>query len=116
MEKKYQHFRTEGTAALKAEVYTSQTPIIPFSHSGACCPESKLRNSRKSPALSSKNEFFSSRTLKQSLKNDPLLGAISKENLKSHAAASTSQNDRQLFIKGSVLTTVLAFVVILIGA
>ena len=116
MEKKYQHYRTEGTAALKAEVHTSQTPIIPFSHSASRCLESKARNSRNSAETHSKNRSFSAHSLKQSFKNDPLLGAISKENLKSRAAASTSQHDRQLFIKGSVLTTVLAFAVILIGA
>lgn len=104
MEKKYQHYRTEGTAALKLEVYSTpaQTPIIPFD----------VRSSQKSPH----NKVLVSRSLKNTLSNDPLLGSIRKAGTSSRAFYANSKEDQRLFFKGSVLATLFALVVILIGA
>ncbi len=104
MEKKYQHYRTEGTAALKLEVYSTpaQTPIIPFD----------VRSSQKNPH----NKVSVSHSLKNTLSNDPLLGSIRKAGTSSRAFYVNSKEDQRLFFKGSVLATLFALVVILIGA
>ena len=50
MEKKYQHYRTEGTAALKVTVLNEQTPIIPFNQNSLSNP--KLQENQQ---ITSKN-------------------------------------------------------------
>lgn len=103
MEKKYQHYRTEGTAALKVTVLNEQTPIIPFN-----------QNSLSNPKLQENQQITSK--IKAYVANDPLFGSIKKAELSFLTYNLSANKDHQVFIKGTFLTTLFALVVILIGA
>lgn len=105
MEKKYQHYRTEGTAALKVTVsnLNEQTPIIPFN-----------QNSLSNLKLQENQQITSK--IKAYVANDPLFGSIKKAELSFLTNNLSANKDHQVFIKGTFLTTLFALVVILIGA
>ncbi len=103
MEKKYQHYRTEGTAALKVTVsnLNEQTPIIPFN-------QNSLLKLQENQQITNK--------IKAYVANDPLFGSIKKAELSSSTNNLSANKDHQVFIKGTFLTSLFALVVILIGA
>lgn len=103
MEKKYQHYRIEGTAALKVTVsnLNEQTPIIPFN-------QNSLLKLQENQQITNK--------IKAYVANDPLFGSIKKAELSSSTNNLSANKDHQVFIKGTFLTSLFALVVILIGA
>lgn len=119
------NFRVDGSVALKPE-YTNQqsTPIISIKNVRVRPQNtSKANSSRKTNVTIKANPYqlqsnqaqlnSPSARLYKRISNDPLLGSIPYASRRSQTLSKT---DQRLFIKCSILITLFALAVILIGA
>ena len=100
MAKQHIMYRSEGSAALKAEVPQQKAHIIDFE---------SLQAPYSEPAVS---QPFSQRVVRH-ISSDPLLGSIKNASASSY---KPSAEDKHLFLRASAFLAMFSFVVILIGA